>query len=317
MALLAVRELFNSDRLKAANCRGLVIAASSLSHPIGQMISEDEEVNSDSNNMRSLWRSLEVVTQAIDGYLNNVLDPRNIVAINWGCSAFPKAVEESLKMADRIDLNGNQYILVVTTSRLSQVMDWKSSVAAIFGDAATAFAIVPNNASIHNSREVILAQTAAHRVEGSNFFCAPSKNAVRPVFTDNQLSFGTLDEEIGLLTMNPSVIANNAPRILLERTNESLNLGGINLDSIDSWVPHQAGREILENFLGAANVDPNKVVKNFRLLGNLSSSSIPCALREAWEDLRGETVACPSVGAGPVGTPWMSSGMVILGRANQ
>jgi 3-oxoacyl-[acyl-carrier-protein] synthase III len=192
-------------------------------------------------------------------------------------------------------------------------MDWKKAPAAIFGDAATAFAI-GHNGGFTSAREILLAKTGMKEVEDRNFSCIRTRSAIRPIFNGNKVSFGVLDQEIGELAMNPDVIGRNAPLILAEITRESLDLAGRSLANIDSWVPHQAGRDILERFCNIAAVSPDKVVQNFKTVGNLTSSSIPYALAERWEELTGETVACPSVGAGPNGAPWMSSGMVLLGN---
>lgn len=194
-------------------------------------------------------------------------------------------------------------------------MDWKKAPAAIFGDSATACA-VSLSGTLPCGREIRLAKTQMNRVSDVNFSCKTARSIQRPHFSDGALTFQPCADDIGLLSMTPIVIARHAPDLLVEISTAALKELGITVDAIDHWVPHQAGREIVNKFVDRAGVEGARVIRAFDRCGNLTSSSIPHALRQAWRKLTGSFVACPSVGAGAVGTPSMTSGIVVLGRAD-
>jgi 3-oxoacyl-[acyl-carrier-protein] synthase III len=152
-------------------------------------------------------------------------------------------------------------------------------------------------------------------VSGINFTCGRSA-ITRPSFANGEIVFSQTDEPIGgVLAMNSRVIGPNAPRLLHEAVKEAVAALGLNESARAQWhfVPHQAGKGPIANFIAQAGIDPNKVTQAYHNVGNLTSSAIPFALSQVWDTIAELEIACPSVGAGAVGTPTMTSGMVVLG----
>src|SRR3954465_1534816 len=65
--------------------------------------------------------------------------------LNWFCSGFSRAVAVSQRrIAPRLALGSNQFILVVTVSRISRITDYAcKQTAGLFGDLATATLLAP------------------------------------------------------------------------------------------------------------------------------------------------------------------------------
>ena len=55
----------------------------------------------------------------------------------------------------------------------------------------------------------------------------------------------------------------------------------ISKKDIDYFVFHQASKKVIDNLIRKLNLDKNKVIKNYNLIGNTVSSSIPIALKMA------------------------------------
>jgi hypothetical protein len=85
-------------------------------------------------------------------------------------------------------------------------------------------------------------------------------------------------------------------------------------EDVQYVVPHQAGTGIVQ--LASMKLDEigvrGEVVNRLTTeVGNVSSSSIPFALRKAWWTLDG-TIACPSAGVGSPGQARITQGCIVL-----
>jgi 3-oxoacyl-[acyl-carrier-protein] synthase-3 len=75
----------------------------------------------------------------------------------------------------------------------------------------------------------------------------------------------------------------------------------LTVDQIDVFVFHQASRLVLRSLARALAIDPAKVYTHMEEIGNLSSASIPFALRAALDEgaiRRGDRVLLSGFGIG-------------------
>jgi hypothetical protein len=93
-----------------------------------------------------------------------------------------------------------------------------------------------------------------------------------------------------------------------------LQESSIRAENVRYVVPHQAGTGIVK--LASMKLDEigvrGEVVNGLTAdVGNVSSSSIPFALRNTWWTLDG-TIACPSAGVGSPSQPSITQGCILL-----
>jgi predicted naringenin-chalcone synthase len=109
-------------------------------------------------------------------------------------------------------------------------------------------------------------------------------------------------------------IADIAPRAMAAAVSEALQAVGVAPDQVQHVVPHQAGTGILRlaslklQQLGIQAEVVNGITSE---VGNVSSSSIPYALKQKWDTLDG-LIACPTAAVGSPGKPEVSKGCILL-----
>jgi len=100
-------------------------------------------------------------------------------------------------------------------------------------------------------------------------------------------------------------IATTVPK----QINKILEKNAMKMDDIDCFIFHQASKMTLDSLSAALKLDDKKVYSNIGRVGNLVSSSIPVALKDAEDEgvlKRGQTVLLSGFGVG------LSWGTVIL-----
>jgi 3-oxoacyl-[acyl-carrier-protein] synthase III len=94
----------------------------------------------------------------------------------------------------------------------------------------------------------------------------------------------------------------------------ALQATGISPDEVAFVVPHQAGAGIVRltgmrlDHIGVRGEVINGLTRD---VGNVSSSSVPYALKQNWSRLGG-TILCPTAGVGGPGEAQVSRGCVVL-----
>jgi 3-oxoacyl-[acyl-carrier-protein] synthase-3 len=82
---------------------------------------------------------------------------------------------------------------------------------------------------------------------------------------------------------------------------EACARGGVSLDEVDWFVPHQANQRILDGVARRLGIPAAKVVSTVALHGNTSAASVPLALAQARADGRirqGDLVLVEALGGG-------------------
>lgn len=187
--------------------------------------------------------------------------------------------------------------LVVSTEKMSGIVDWEDrSTCVLFGDGAGA-AIVRRSA---NGRGVL---SNFMRSDGTlaELLWRPAGGLTVP------FSETVLLEKTHLVKMAGREVFRAAVRSMAEAADQALIRAGLTADDIDLLVPHQANIRIIEATARYANVPMEKVYVNVDRYGNMSSATIPVALDEALEEGRigpGSNVLMVAFGAG---FTWASS----------
>ena len=222
--------------------------------------------------------------------LQAILGATNAAAydISAACSGFLYA----LSIAEGHIVSGRAEIaLVVSTEKMSSIVDWGDrSTAVLFGDGAGA-AIVKRS---ENGRGLV---SSFMRSDGTlaELLWRPGGGARMP------MDLAVLDERNHLVKMAGREVFKAAVRSMAESADQALLRAGLTGEDIDLFIPHQANIRIIESTARYADVPMEKVFVNVDRYGNMSSATIPVALDEALEQgliKPGTNVMMAAFGAG-------------------
>ncbi len=183
-------------------------------------------------------------------------------------------------------------ILVVSTEKMSTIIDWDDRATCIlFGDGAGAAVVQPSQ-----NGEGILA--SFHRSDGdlASLLQRPAGGSARPL-TEESLR----NREHTLQMMSGREVFKSAVRSMAHAGAMVMEEAGLDPDQIDLMVPHQANSRIIESTARYAGIPMDKVFVNLHRYGNISSATIPVGLDEAAEEGRlvpGSIVLMTAFGAG-------------------
>jgi 3-oxoacyl-[acyl-carrier-protein] synthase III len=241
------------------------------------------------------------------------LAAEHVYGINWGCSGYSKAMAIVYRhILPAIHLRQDQFVMVVTASRISRITNYGcKQTAPLFGDMATVTLLAPLSSERYPVHfELILAGAGMRAAERVYFDYHVEENVSLPT-PDGGRSRAARRLVFSLDGLG---IAEAAPRAMAATTVRALKAARIEPEDVQFLVPHQAGTGIVrftEMKLQELGIQGEVINGLTRDVGNVSSCSIPYALRKSWETLRG-TIVCPTAGVGQPGDARVSQGCVIL-----
>ena len=201
--------------------------------------------------------------------------------LSAGCTGFMYALAQAYGM-----LAGGlaRRALVVGGDVLSRILDWSDrSTLVLFGDGAGAVVLEPSEAP------GFLAFELGADGAGGEHLWLPGSGSRR--FADPEQH----------VKMNGREVFKFATRVLVSSGKAVLQRGGLSVDDVDVYVPHQANIRIIDHATKKLGVPSERVVINVDRFGNTSSGSIPLALADAQVDGRlraGKLVLMTGMGAG-------------------
>jgi 3-oxoacyl-[acyl-carrier-protein] synthase III len=235
------------------------------------------------------------------------------MGINWFCSGYSKALSLVLRrMVPRLNLGREQFILVITSSRISRITDYScKDSAALFGDLATATLLARSDSQRYPLHFRLLHAHADRQPVAKPFFDFHLREDVLAPAVDGGRRH---DPRRLVFSLDGMGIAEIAPRAMAGAVADALAATGIRPDDVHFVLPHQAGTGIVR--FTAMKVEQlgvrGEVLNGLTMrVGNVSSGSIPYSLKEAWLRLAG-TIACPTAAVGPPGACEVSQGCLLL-----
>jgi 3-oxoacyl-[acyl-carrier-protein] synthase III len=235
------------------------------------------------------------------------------VGINWFCSGYSRALSLVChRLLPRLKISREQYVLIVTSSRISRITDYGcKQTGPLFGDMATATLVARSDSQKYPVHFEILYAGAEKRPADGVFFDFHLRENVRVPAADG--STGHVAQRL-VFSLDGMGIADVAPRAMSSALEQALVATGIPADDVRFVVPHQAGTGIVR-FTGTKLEGigiRGEVVNGFtKQVGNVSSCSIPYALKKMWGRLQG-TIGCPTAAVGSPGKAEVSQGCVLL-----
>ena len=246
---------------------------------------------------------------------------RPFLGINWFCSGYAKALSlVRHSIAPAVNLQKSQFILVVTAGRISRITNYACAQSGpLFGDMATATMLSRNDSHKYPVYFNLKAAFAEKLPATGVFFnFEMSSNIVFPrdeaVAQEEPVENGNEAPQKLVFSLDGLGIAEVAPKAMANAVSKTLAAKQINPAALRFVVPHQAGTGIVR--LAAMKLEQigigAEVVNGITgQVGNVSSSSIPFALKQSWQRLEG-LIACPTAAVGDPGKPEVSQGCILL-----
>ena len=179
--------------------------------------------------------------------------------------------------------------LVIGAETFSRILDWNDrGTCVLFGDGAGAVVLEaqeqPGKAA--TDRGIV---TTHLRSDGRH---------KAKLFVDGGPSS---TQTVGHLRMEGREVFKHAVGMITDVIVDAFKATGLNADSIDWFVPHQANKRIIDASAHKLHIAPEKVVLTVDRHGNTSAASIPLALSVARKDgriKRGDMVLLEAMGGG-------------------
>ena len=210
------------------------------------------------------------------------------VDINAACTGFIYA----LKTAEPLIASGcYRNILLIACEGLSKVTDWEDrATCVLFGDGAGAVVIGP----VESGFGIVKTCVGADGSIGHNLTlpcCYLSSVDIEKRVHENKR----------VIWMDGSEVFKFAVKALADAAGKVLEETGVSIDEIKVIIPHQANIRIIDGAAKRLGVPLDKMYTNMQRYGNISSASIPVALKEALDSnliKKGELVLLVGFGGG-------------------
>ena len=303
MGLHAVRQLQRESGCDLGHCRGIMFVSPSFIPPSVAR-----------RHLTAAEAARERTSDAAE-LLARQLGMRRCrtAGINWFCCGYSRALAlVQRRWAPRIALRRDDFLLVVVATRISRITDYGVvQTAGLFGDMASATMLSLSTSRRHPVHFEILHAHAEKRPADRPAFDFHVRQQVVVPLADG----GTARAAERLVySLDGMAIAEIAPRAMSAAVGRALAEMRLPASALDFVVPHQAGTGIVR-FAGmqleSQGVRGELVNGLTQRTGNTSACSIPHALSETWQRLKG-LVACPTAAVGAPGRPEVLQGCVLL-----
>ena len=307
LAAKCVKQLASDPRMDLANCAALLfVSPSVLPMKVANRYLDRSQARAEQPNR---------LAGRLAGELG--LQPRRILGINGFCSGYAKAMTLVMKQLPNLKLERDEFILVITSSRISRITDYACDQSgALFGDFATATLLSRNDSVRYPVHfEVLNASFEKQPVARPFFDFSLRRDVLVPTPDGGQAK---LPERI-VFSLDGMGIADSAPRAMARAATELSTTVGISPHDFQFVVPHQAGTAIVRLTgmkLEEAGFTGHMINGLTEEIGNISSGSVPYALKQYWNQLKGN-ILCPVAAVGAPGKPEISQGCIVLRAARR
>jgi 3-oxoacyl-[acyl-carrier-protein] synthase-3 len=303
IGIRAVENLVRETRCDLRDCAAVVFVSPSVVHKTVAR----EHLDQQRDWLRSTNRAMREFTRRLN------IPETHSHGINWGCSGYSKALAVvQQRILSSLRLHRDQFVLVVTSSRISRITDYGcKQTGPLFGDLSTVTMLSPTESEKYPVHfDLVYASAEMQASERVLFDYRLGENVVVPTPEGGK----SCTARRMVFSLDGMGIAEAASRAMTDAAAKSLRKMGIPPEEVRFIVPHQAGTGIVRmtamqiESLGVRGELVNGTTGD---VGNVSSCSVPYALRKTWSQLQG-TILCPTAGVGNPGNPEVSQGCVIL-----
>lgn len=179
--------------------------------------------------------------------------------------------------------------LVIGAETFSRILDWNDrGTCVLFGDGAGAVVL---------EAQAQPGKAATDRGIVTTHLRSDGRHKAK-LFVDGGPSS---TQTVGHLRMEGREVFKHAVGMITDVIVDAFEATGLNADSIDWFVPHQANKRIIDASAHKLHIAPQKVVLTVDRHGNTSAASIPLALSVGRKDgriKRGDLVLLEAMGGG-------------------
>lgn len=177
--------------------------------------------------------------------------------------------------------------LVIGAETFSRIIDWEDrGTCVLFGDGAGAVVVEARDEKDAPGRGII------------STFIRTDGRMHDLLYVDGGPS---QTRTTGLLRMQGNQVFRYAVEHISGAMLEACERGGVTIDDVDWFIPHQANQRILDGVARRLSIPTQKVVSTVAVHGNTSAASVPLALDTAVRDgraKRGDLVLMEALGGG-------------------
>lgn len=204
--------------------------------------------------------------------------------LNAACSSFLYGMHYATQA---IRTGAHKKVLIIGAERLTRILDWtKRESAVLFGDGAGAMVLEASENECGLLASHVTCDADARDVLALEFGMSFDRFGF-----DGIMSFNFVGQEIFKRAVKGM---NTAVEKVFEET-------GLTTDDIDSLIPHQANKRLIDYLAKMCKVPEEKTVINIQKYGNTSSATLPIAFCEAVEQgivKPGDTIVSAVFGGG-------------------
>jgi 3-oxoacyl-[acyl-carrier-protein] synthase-3 len=179
--------------------------------------------------------------------------------------------------------------LVIGAETFSRILDWNDrGTCVLFGDGAGAIVLEAQEQP---------GKPATDRGVLTTHLRSDGRHKAK-LFVDGGPSS---TQTVGHLRMEGREVFKHAVGMITDVIVDAFNATGLDAESIDWFVPHQANKRIIDASAHKLHIAPQKVVLTVDRHGNTSAASIPLALAVAVKDgriKRGDLILLEAMGGG-------------------
>lgn len=180
-------------------------------------------------------------------------------------------------------------VVVVCAEKMSSMTDYQDrATCPLFGDAAAAVMVEPTD-------EPVGVMDGEFHVDGEGLthLLMKAGGSARPTTQE------TLDNREHYIYQEGRTVYKNAVRDMLTSSQSVMARNGLDTESVDWFVPHQANLRIIEAVGSRIEIPEEKILINIQHYGNTSAASIPLCLDEFKGKLKkGDKIVMTAFGAG-------------------
>ncbi len=200
------------------------------------------------------------------------------------CTGFVYALSVAEKF---LTYGQHKRALIIGAETFSRILDWEDrATCVLFGDGAGAFVLEAQDEKVADGRGVVASYL---RCDG---------RLADLLYVDGGVS---TTGEAGRVRMQGNRVFREAVTRISEAMESVSEIAGIDVSSIDWFVPHQANERIIQGVVKKLALRPNQVISTIAEQGNTSAASIPLAYAVGVADGRikpGDLVMLEAMGGG-------------------
>lgn len=227
--------------------------------------------------------------------------------INAGCTGFVYAIAIASQMISG-GIAGKA--LIIGTETLSRIVDWTDrSTCVLFGDGAGAVALSESDDGKGLISVYIDADGKGEECLKADGGGARMMAGLRGNIKDNGRGYAKIlpfaekssVSAYPFVKMHGQEVFKFAVKRFSHTVKKLCEDAGIDRDSIDIIIPHQANKRIIDSASESLGIPSGKFFLNMNKYGNMAAASIPVALKEAVESgkvFQGSRVMMVGFGAG-------------------